>query len=328
MSFSANRPAESGPIHPFNDNLWSLIPSLTFHSSCGGEARTRKGELLHMLVSVRAAERRQNIMTAEAMHNRQMSAASTCGTTRYLYSEMETIGPRRRRTRPSCLILWNSEKGASSQLGSSSFSSVHLRLLFLALACSCCWTTGVAGASASSFSHHDHDQRIDNQKKNSSNRSSSFIRKGDLPETGTQWVSLHEAVEFLPASTDMMKSESLMNWLGDVAGVSGSATAPHTFGTGQLNRAARQRKLDDEDEDEDQAETDKNRENNPQYRVQPFVEGVSDYDEYQQAWRLLGFMIDCDGTYMNADDDGGSGSEDENDTGSGCARYVIWAAVS
>ena len=116
-----------------------------------------------------------------------------------------------------------------------------------------------------------------------------------------------------------------MEWL--MAGsVSSSNTSP--FGTGQLNRMARaqQRNLDEETEE---SETDQNREDNPQYRVQPFVEGVSDYDEYQQAWRLLGFMIDCDDTWMNDDNyNGGGGSQDDNDTGLGCARYVIWAAVS
>ena len=101
-----------------------------------------------------------------------------------------------------------------------------------------------------------------------------------------------------------------------------------------------QRQLDEQDDsagddataNNDNDETDQNREDNPQYRVQPFVEGVSDYDEYQQAWRLLGFMIDCDDTWMNSannnNNNGGSGSQDENDTGLGCARYVIWAAVS
>jgi len=144
----------------------------------------------------------------------------------------------------------------------------------------------------------------------SSNRASSFIRRGDLPETGTEWISLHETVEFLPSS-----SEFDMNML------------PRTFGTGQLNQLSRQRKLEqDEDEEEEDDTTYQNRQDNPQYRVQPFVEGVSDYDEYQQAWRLLGFMIDCDDG--STDDDGGSGSQDDYDTGLGCARYVVWAAVS
>jgi hypothetical protein len=62
------------------------------------------------------------------------------------------------------------------------------------------------------------------------------------------------------------------------------------------------------------------------YSVQPFVETESEYDEYQQAWRYLGFMIDCnDYTYTGDDDDGGSG---DGGTGEGCHRYVLWAAVS
>lgn len=58
------------------------------------------------------------------------------------------------------------------------------------------------------------------------------------------------------------------------------------------------------------------------YSVQPFVEGMSEYDEYQQAWRLLGFMIDCN----SVDDDDASGSGSQDVTEDGCARYVLWAA--
>lgn len=62
--------------------------------------------------------------------------------------------------------------------------------------------------------------------------------------------------------------------------------------------------------------------NNSPYSVQPFVEGESEYDEYQQAWRYLGFMIDCnDGG--NDDDDGSW----DGGTGEGCHRYLVWAAV-
>jgi hypothetical protein len=50
---------------------------------------------------------------------------------------------------------------------------------------------------------------------------------------------------------------------------------------------------------------------------------MSEYDEYQQAWRLLGFMIDCNSA---DDDDGGSGSGSQDTTDDGCARYVLWAA--
>ena len=64
------------------------------------------------------------------------------------------------------------------------------------------------------------------------------------------------------------------------------------------------------------------------YDVDPFATGVEEYDEYQQAWRLMGFIIDCnpmvdDDYYAN----GGSGSGDQG-TEDGCARYVLWAAVS
>lgn len=66
------------------------------------------------------------------------------------------------------------------------------------------------------------------------------------------------------------------------------------------------------------------------YKVQPFADGIGEYDEYQQAWRFLGFMVDCN--TRQSDDDGnnnggGSGSWDGG-TGEGCKRYLLWAAVS
>jgi len=79
------------------------------------------------------------------------------------------------------------------------------------------------------------------------------------------------------------------------------------------------RKLDETEAD---STTGSYTEYNP-YSVQPFVEGMSEYDEYQQAWRLLGFMIDCNGA---SDDDENSGSGSEDTTEDGCARYVLWAA--
>jgi hypothetical protein len=71
------------------------------------------------------------------------------------------------------------------------------------------------------------------------------------------------------------------------------------------------------------------------HRISPFADGAYEYDSHQQAWRLLGFMIDCDDQYLSSSsnncDDGnnnrkGSGSGDGG-TGEGCHRYVIWAAV-
>jgi hypothetical protein len=113
---------------------------------------------------------------------------------------------------------------------------------------------------------------------------SSYIKKEDLPVTGNEWVSLDRNIEFLAAENVPLSN----------------------FGFNPPRRNL----------DEDEVE--QAREDNAQYRVQPFVEGVSDYDENQQAWRLLGFMIDCDDKYSDADDD---------EYGQGCSRYVLWAAV-
>lgn len=60
------------------------------------------------------------------------------------------------------------------------------------------------------------------------------------------------------------------------------------------------------------------------FSVQPFVEGISEYDEYQQAWRMLGFMIDCN--TVTDDDEQGSHASGDQGTEDGCARYVLWAA--
>ena len=68
--------------------------------------------------------------------------------------------------------------------------------------------------------------------------------------------------------------------------------------------------------------------------------GETYYDEYSQAWRLLGFYIDCDSPYEHEGDcDGGGGGGGGNDEGGvqydengniikNCARYLLWAAVS
>lgn len=110
-----------------------------------------------------------------------------------------------------------------------------------------------------------------------------------------QWVSVSEDVEFMP-NTNLPP----------------------------LPRTPKIRKLETEEGEEEGSTTGAWEEHDP-YSVQPFVEGMSEYDEYQQAWRLLGFMIDCN----SADDDGsGSGSGSEDTTEDGCARYVLWAAVS
>ena len=108
-----------------------------------------------------------------------------------------------------------------------------------------------------------------------------YIPKTALPGPD-KWTSVEEGVEFLPAE----------GFVGH--DLSGLPPSLHRHLRSQLT--------------------------NP-YSVQPFVNGESDYDEYQQAWRYLGFVIDCD---SNMDDD----SSWDGGTGEGCQRYLIWAAVS
>ena len=69
--------------------------------------------------------------------------------------------------------------------------------------------------------------------------------------------------------------------------------------------------------------------------------GETYYDEYSQAWRLLGFYIDCESPYEHEGDCGGGGGA-ENDQqeavqydeygnviqNKNCVRYLLWAAVS
>jgi len=117
------------------------------------------------------------------------------------------------------------------------------------------------------------------------------------PKTADNWVSMSEDVEFLPVLKNGMN--------GDVDGQNDPR---------RLTRSLEQT-------------TGSYTSNNP-YSVQPFVEGMSEYDEYQQAWRLLGFMIDCSIPFEDDDYQQGSHKSGDNEevTESGCARYVIWAA--
>jgi len=136
------------------------------------------------------------------------------------------------------------------------------------------------------------------------NNSMPYLRQADLSnylspsltsnpaKNDGQWMSISEDVEFMP-NTNLPP----------------------------LPRSPKKRKLEMEEAEEEESITGAYEEYDP-YSVQPFVEGMSEYDEYQQAWRLLGFMIDCNSA--NDDDASGSGSEDV--TEDGCARYVLWAA--
>ena len=133
-----------------------------------------------------------------------------------------------------------------------------------------------------------------------------------------QWISLHPGVEFLSSSE-----------IVDTGLHVASQMAQEQFPLAQPRR----RLQDDEEEEEDEeasSSSSTKTEDNSQYRVQPFVDGVSDYDAYQQAWRLLGFMIDCNNiqnSYSNNNNNNNQHSGDNSGTGEGCTRYVLWAAV-
>jgi hypothetical protein len=57
--------------------------------------------------------------------------------------------------------------------------------------------------------------------------------------------------------------------------------------------------------------------------------GETYYDDYSQAWRALGFYIDCDAKESDAYRRRRARSlEEEEYTPTGCRRYMLWAAVS
>ena len=80
------------------------------------------------------------------------------------------------------------------------------------------------------------------------------------------------------------------------------------------------------------------------YYSDHFVDGQETaYNEYAQAWRLLGLYTDCDGDGEEEDGDAEQQDadaeeeaeeeeeeevEEEEDDGSVCARRLLWAAVS
>mmetsp|Transcript_26805 Transcript_26805/g.62659 ORF Transcript_26805/g.62659 Transcript_26805/m.62659 type:complete len:524 (-) Transcript_26805:297-1868(-) len=129
-----------------------------------------------------------------------------------------------------------------------------------------------------------------------------LIHEEDLPVENAheKWVSLNSDVEFLPSDSIDRKIVHRFLEQGNYAYEYQAAGEEESYGgTAGLESI---------------------------YNVEPFVYGVDEYDEYQQAWRLMGFIVDC---YPMVDDDyyqnDGSGSGDQG-TEDGCARYVLWAA--
>ena len=107
-----------------------------------------------------------------------------------------------------------------------------------------------------------------------------------IPTTGRDWVTLDNGYQFQPAE-DMNPP---MEYVRKLTSKSSSSTG---F------------------------------EDNPFAEI--FVDGTeTHYDQYAQAWRALGFYIDCD-----ACADGGNNINDcvNQQNKGGCQRYLLWAAV-
>ena len=184
------------------------------------------------------------------------------------------------------------------------------------------------------FHNHHHHQRHQQQRSHSnSNSDTLFVENQNLYDLThakeDQWMSLNDHVEFLPSykwEHGLLNDQQIRTWASQ-----------------QLERSERQQRQQRQQQQQQQQQpvdgSNSHRHlsatittNKDIYRLSPFVEGVTEYDEYQTAWRLLGFMIDCDDdlsdvTYDDDQYNSGSGSG-SGDTGEGCNRYVVWAAVS
>mmetsp|Transcript_52592 Transcript_52592/g.127410 ORF Transcript_52592/g.127410 Transcript_52592/m.127410 type:complete len:596 (+) Transcript_52592:385-2172(+) len=159
----------------------------------------------------------------------------------------------------------------------------------------------------------DQSQTKKNKKSNKTKKSNKnmlrmpYIQQDELPieNVRQKWQSLSENVEFVPS--DQIDQKFVGRFLEQ---------QDNNYDGGYYYGA------EEDEEDDDRAA------NSAKYQkiygVEPFSYGEVEYDEYQQAWRLLGFIIDCnplvDDDYFQNSGSGDQGTED------GCARYVLWAA--
>jgi hypothetical protein len=59
-----------------------------------------------------------------------------------------------------------------------------------------------------------------------------------------------------------------------------------------------------------------------------FIDSTQYYDGYQQAWRMLGFYIDCSERGRAVQGHSHDSRDQSEMSNSRCVRYLIWAAVS
>jgi len=142
---------------------------------------------------------------------------------------------------------------------------------------------------------------------------------------GKNWMSLEEGIEFIPllnVDEEAMPGSNNINRDTDLQYVKHpTRTSPQGTTSQQQGRklnTEQSRKLNED-------QTTGGYDENNAYSVQPFIPGLGKYDEYAQAWRLLGFMIDCNEVTEDDDYAQDNGSNDGG-TEEGCTRYLLWAA--
>jgi len=69
------------------------------------------------------------------------------------------------------------------------------------------------------------------------------------------------------------------------------------------------------------------------YENQFIYAGETYYNDYAQAWRLLGFYVDCNAPYNNNNECDWGNDDNDNADENGeqqqpCQRFLLWAAVS
>jgi hypothetical protein len=120
---------------------------------------------------------------------------------------------------------------------------------------------------------------------------SSSMLKENIPSTGKDWITLKEGVEFQPAIENYDEDPQVQ----------------------EAVEHARLRFLSDGKESE-----------SSRYEAQ-FIDGSETfYAVPSQAWRYIGFYVDCNEGYVPVDWDRRRLEEDTV----GCGRYLLWAAVS
>ena len=133
----------------------------------------------------------------------------------------------------------------------------------------------------------------------------------DIPlDSGRDWITLPNGVEYQPGPIEDELNDPRMAKLRERSlGYSSSGNYNVNYNEGYKRAAyGNLRKYDGD----------------ANAMTTPFIDGSeSYYDEFAQAWRALGWYIDCDNTfYAQADED------DDRDESSGCKRYLLWASVS